>query len=56
LFLHENDEFKDLIGTQTSYSAAKEYYVCAKLDFPPEIAQIMSDLPPVSEDRCSLPE
>lgn len=56
LFLHQSDEFKDLIGTQTSYTAAKEYYVCAKLEFPPEIARIMADLPPVPEDRCSLPE
>lgn len=56
LFLHQNEEFKDLIGTHRSYSAAKEYYVCSKLEFPPEIAQIMNDLPPVLEDRCPLPE
>ncbi|MEQ1763343.1 MAG: hypothetical protein ABL984_09395 [Pyrinomonadaceae bacterium] len=53
LFLHQNEEFKDMMGTATSYSAAKEYYVCAKMDFPPEIAQIMNELPPVPESKCS---
>lgn len=52
LFLHQNDQFKDLIGTQTSYSAAKEYFTCAKLPFPPDIAHILKAQPPVPADRC----
>ena len=56
LELHQNPQLKDLWTAQVSLNAAKEYYACSKQDFPPEIAQIMNDLPPTPEDRCPIPE
>lgn len=56
LEIHQNPRLKDLWTTEVALNAAKEYYTCAKLDIPPEIAQIMNGLPPVPEERCSLPE
>jgi len=54
--LHQNEQLKDLWTTQVSLNAAKEYYVCSKQEFPPEIAQILNDLPPTPDDRCPIPE
>ena len=54
--LHQNEQLRDLWTTQVSLTAAKEYYVCSKQEFPHEIAQIMNDLPPTPEDRCPIPE
>jgi hypothetical protein len=53
LELHQNENLKDLDGTQLSLTAAKEYYTCSKIEFPAEIAQIMNDLPPVPESKCN---
>jgi hypothetical protein len=50
--LHQNPQLKDLWTTEVALAAAKEYYTCAKLEFPPEIAHILNDSPPVPADRC----
>jgi hypothetical protein len=53
LELHQNPNLKDLPGTHISLTAAKEYYTCSKIPFPPEITHILTAHPPVPSDRCS---
>jgi hypothetical protein len=56
LELGRNEQFKGLLATEVSLTAAKEYYVCIKKEIPSEVASIMESLPPVPDERCPLPE
>ena len=56
LEIGRNEKFKDLLATEVSLTAAKEYYVCTKKEIPSEVASIMESLPPVPDDRCPIPE
>lgn len=53
LELTRDEKLKHLDGTRVSLMSAKRYYVCTKMEYPPEVASIMDGLPAVTDAVCS---